>query len=236
MIGGKSVLAVIPARGGSKGVPRKNVRMLGGKPVIAWTIGEARKSRYIDRLIVSSEDAEILKIARRFKCDTPFVRPARLARDQTPGMAPITHALSELPGYDYIVVLQPTSPLRKVKDIDACIRKFHATGADACASVVESDTPQEWLFVKTDRNLMRPLASRNPDVRRQDTKQVLALNGAVYVSSVRRIKRGGSFLTGRVAYHEMLPEQSLDIDNLWDWHLVQCVVAGRKFNRQRSSR
>jgi CMP-N,N'-diacetyllegionaminic acid synthase len=232
MIGGKSVLAVIPARGGSKGVPRKNVKMLGGKPLIAWTIESAKASRLIDRLILTSEDAEIIDIARRFGCEAPFVRPAELAADETPGMAPITHALSQLPGYDYIVVLQPTSPLRTTGDIDASIEKYHRSGrADSCVTVIKSDTPQEWLFVRNDDDFIEPLKGQESDVRRQDTKEILVLNGAVYVSTSAWIEKQGSFLKGNVVCQEMPPENSLDIDTMWDWHLVECVIAGPKYVR-----
>ena len=121
MIEGKKVLAVIPARGGSNGVPRKNIIDVGGKPLIAWTIEEARKSKYIDRLILSSDDREIIEIAKRWGCEVPFEQPAEMARDGTPGIAPVLHAIEMLPDYDYVVLLQPTSPLRQVEDVDGCI-------------------------------------------------------------------------------------------------------------------
>ncbi|MEH2097772.1 acylneuraminate cytidylyltransferase family protein, partial [Nostoc sp.] len=121
MIHGKKVLAIIPARGGSKAVPRKNIREIGGKPLIAWTIEEAKKSQYIDRLILSSEDDEIISIAQKWGCEIAFKRPVELAQDDTPGIAPVLHALNQLPIYDYVVLLQPTSPLRQVIDIDGCI-------------------------------------------------------------------------------------------------------------------
>ncbi len=113
MIAGKTVLAIIPARGGSKGVPRKNIRLLAGKPLIVWTIDEAKKSKYIDRFILSSEDDEIIKIAREYGCEVPFKRPIELAQDDTPGIEPVIHAINTLEDkYDYVVLLQPTSPLR----------------------------------------------------------------------------------------------------------------------------
>lgn len=115
------ILAIIPARGGSKGVPRKNIRDLAGKPLIAWTIEEAKKSKYITRLILSSEDEEIIEAAKKYGCEVPFVRPIELAQDNTPGIEPVLHAIEKCPGYDYVLLLQPTSPLRTVEDIDGCI-------------------------------------------------------------------------------------------------------------------
>src|SRR5690349_17373855 len=132
MIGSMKVLAIVPARGGSKRVPGKNVRVVGGKPLIAWTLDGARASRYIDHLAVSSEDKGVLDLAARLGCDTPLQRPAALAADDTPGVDPVLHAVRELPGYDLVVLLQPTSPLRRPADIDACIEKCAAAGAKAC--------------------------------------------------------------------------------------------------------
>jgi N-acylneuraminate cytidylyltransferase len=137
MINGLKVLAIIPARGGSKGLLGKNIRPLGEKPLLAWTIETARQSRYIDRLVLSSEDAEIIRIARAWDCEVPFVRPAELSRDETPGILPILHALARLPGYDLVVKLQPTSPLRSADDIDACIERCSRSDVPACVSVVE---------------------------------------------------------------------------------------------------
>ena len=124
MLNGKTILAIIPARGGSKGIPRKNIKPLAGKPLIAWTIEEAKKSKYIDRLILSSEDEEIIRIAKKWGCEVPFVRPKEFAEDETSGIEPILHAIETLSEkYDYVCLLQPTSPLRTVNDIDGCIKK-----------------------------------------------------------------------------------------------------------------
>ena len=114
----KKILGVIPARGGSKGVPRKNIRPLAGKPLIAYAIQEGKKSRYIDTLIVSTEDEEIKKVSEKWGGYCPFLRPAELATDETPGIDPILHAIDMMPGYDAVVLLQTTSPFRSVNDID----------------------------------------------------------------------------------------------------------------------
>jgi len=125
MIDNNMVLGIISARGGSKGIPRKNIKLLAGKPLIAWTIEEAQKSQYLDRLILSSEDMEIISTAQSWGCEVPFIRPAELARDDTPGIDPVIHALHQLAEqYDYVMLLQPTSPLRTVEDTGLHFRVF----------------------------------------------------------------------------------------------------------------
>lgn len=146
MIDNKRVLAIIPARGGSKGVTRKNIRNLAGMPLIAWTIEEAKKSKYIDRLILSSEDNEIIETAKEYGCDIPFVRPVHLAEDTTSGIEPVLHALKEIVGYDYVILLQPTSPLRIVEDIDGCIENLIETKSPACVSVTEPTNSPYWMY------------------------------------------------------------------------------------------
>lgn len=121
MFNEKKILAIVPARGGSKGVPRKNIKLLAGKPLIEWTLIEARRSKYIDRIVLSSEDNEIIEIAKSIGYDVPFKRPKELAQDDTHGIEPILHAVGECEGYDYVMMLQPTSPLRIVEDIDSFI-------------------------------------------------------------------------------------------------------------------
>ena len=121
MYQGKTFLGIIPARGGSKGVPRKNIRPLAGKPLIAWTIEQARASRYLDRTIVSTEDEEIAHVAQACGGDVPFLRPPELARDDTPSIEPVLHAIGILEDYDYVVLLQDTSPFRAPEDIDGKI-------------------------------------------------------------------------------------------------------------------
>src|ERR1700733_1950126 len=116
-----NVLGLIPARGGSKSIPRKNIKDIAGKPLIAWTIESALGSGLLAAVVVSTDDLEIGEVARRYGAETPFVRPAELARDDTPGVAPVLHALEVLPGFDAVLLMQPTSPLRTTEDINECI-------------------------------------------------------------------------------------------------------------------
>jgi N-acylneuraminate cytidylyltransferase len=217
MINGKTVVGVIPARGGSKGVPRKNIRVAAGKPLIAWTIEEALKSKYIDRLVLSSEDPEIMEIASRYGCDVPFHRPMELALDDTPGIDPVLHALGELPGYDYIVLLQPTSPSRAVSDIDGCIERCEESRANACVSVVKChEHPYHMFSAQHDFTLQRLVPEAINFHRRQDYPDFFLLNGAVYVAQTKWLQHSRTFFSNETVGFEMPEERSLDIDTEGD--------------------
>lgn len=230
MIQGKSVLAIIPARGGSKGIPRKNIRMLAGKPLIAWTIEEAKKSKYIDRLILSSEDDEIIKVAKEWGCEVPFVRPAELAQDDTAGIEPVLHALNTLKEkYDYVVLLQPTSPLRSVDDIDGCIETCVSSSAPSCVSVTEVNQ-HPYLMYKIDKTgSLEPFRDQKNEIhRRQDLPLVYILNGAVYVAESHFLCKNRSFLKPLTKAFVMTRERSLDIDNELDLRFFE-ILAGDRF-------
>jgi N-acylneuraminate cytidylyltransferase len=230
MINGKSVLAIIPARGGSKGVPRKNIRLLAGKPLIAWTIEAAKKSAFIDRLILSSEDAEIIDVARSWGCEAPFVRPEDLASDDTPGIDPVLHALDALPGYDYVVLLQPTSPLRETADIDGCIGRCVDSDAPACVSVSAPAQHPYWTYRMDGAGHLSPLFDKVPD-RRQDLPDVYALNGAVYVARTMDLRHTRDFLMAGTVAFVMPDSQALDIDTLADLTLAEYLFE-RKNDQQ----
>ncbi len=229
MIEGRKVLAVIPARGGSKGIPRKNVAPLAGKPLVAWTIEAARASRYIDRTILSSDDAQIIEVARAFGCEAPFVRPAELARDDTPGTAPVTHALHRLEGFDYVVLLQPTSPLRAPEDIDGCIERCLAAGAPACVSVTAPSHHPHWTFTLDAAGRLRALFA-TPAARRQDLPPAYAINGAVYVAAVPAFLREPEFLTPETVAFVMPEGRSIDIDTPDDFAVAECLLQGKTAN------
>jgi CMP-N,N'-diacetyllegionaminic acid synthase len=230
MISQKTVLAIIPARGGSKRVTKKNIRPVGGKPLIAWTILEAKKSRYIDRLILSSEDPEIISVARQWECEVPFVRPKELALDDTPGIEPVLHALNSLPGrYDYVVLLQPTSPLRLVKDIDACLETCIRMNAPSCVAVTELEKSPYWMFTINASGRMKPLL--NPDMENlcgQNIQRVYVLNGAIYVAQSEWLISKKSFLSKDTVAYTMPKERSIDIDTEMDFLITKCYVEGIK--------
>lgn len=229
MIGDRSVLAIIPARGGSKGVPRKNIRHCAGKPLIAWTIEAAKASRHIDRLILSSDDDQIIAVARDFHCDVPFMRPAALARDDTPGIDPVLHALEQVPGFDIVVLLQPTSPLRSAADIDGCLERLLAAGAPACVSVRSAAEHPYWTYRIDASGRMRPFA--RPDegaaARRQDLPAAWVLNGAVYAADTTWLAASRSFLTDESVGFEMPADRSLDIDTESDLEQAGRILGAR---------
>lgn len=226
MINEKKVIAIITARGGSKGVPRKNIKKLAGKPLIAWTIEEAQRSKYIDRLILSSEDTEIIQTAKEFGCDVPFVRPAELAQDTTRGIEPILHALQKSEDYDCVVLLQPTSPLRIAEDIDRTIETMIEESAPACVSVTETQESPYWMYKIEDDQLLQPLLSQTDlSKRRQDLPSVFVLNGAVYVAEVEWLKKTKTFLTDLTVAYKMPKERSCDIDTQIDFKFCELMLS-----------
>jgi CMP-N,N'-diacetyllegionaminic acid synthase len=226
MIEGKTVLAIIPARGGSKGIPRKNICMLAGKPLIAWTIEEAKKSKYIDRLILSSEDEEIIQVAEEWGCEVPFIRPAELAKDDTPGIEPVLHAINTLEEkYDYVVLLQPTSPLRQVEDIEGCVERCILTKATACVTVSETDKSPYWMYSLEESYLLNPLIETDKNAyRRQDLPKSYALNGAVYMSKPKWLERTRKFITPETIAYIMPKERSYDIDTEVDFKICEYLL------------
>jgi N-acylneuraminate cytidylyltransferase len=223
VIKGKTVLAIVPARGGSKGVSRKNIRDLCGKPLIAWTIEEAKKSRYIDRLVLSSEDAEIISVAQKYGLEVPFIRPKELAQDDTPGIEPVLHMINTLSDkYDYIVLLQATSPLRRVEDIDGCIDLCIQQQAKSCIAVSEVIENPYWMFTRTPNGVLTPLIPQEKEyTRRQDLPKVYITNGAVYVAKSEWLLQHKGFESLQTVGYVMPQERSVDIDCELDFRVCE---------------
>jgi len=218
------VLAIIPARGGSKGVPQKNIRKLAGKPLIAWTIEEAKKSKYITRTILSSDNEDIIQIAKEYGGDVPFVRPKELAQDDTPGISAVLHAIEQCGGYEYVVLLQPTSPFRTVEDIDKCIEYTIKQQAKFCVSVTEAEQSPYWMYT-IENGKMKPIIEQDKlTTRRQDLPNVYVLNGAIYVARVEDIKERKTFLTEETISFIMSNENSLDIDTVLDFEISEYLI------------
>ena len=209
-----AVLGVITARGGSKGVLAKNVRSIAGHPLLYWTIEAARQAGRIDRLILSSDDREIMRIAAELGCEVPFVRPANLAQDDTPGVLPVLDALERVSGYDIVVLLQPTSPLRSAADIDACINLVEHSAAPACVSVTLVDEHPYWMYwLRPGGQLERVITDERANAtRRQDLPPVYRPNGAVYVARIPWLRQTRNFLSDDTFGYAMPAERSLDID------------------------
>ena len=224
MINNARILAIIPARGGSKGVSRKNLRLFQGKSLLAHTVEAARGSCYIDRVIVSSEDAEIIAEAMRVGADVPFIRPMELAQDHTPGIDPILHAMSQLEPYDYVMLLQVTSPLRTTQDIDACIEHCLKMNAPACVSVVKVDKHPYWMVTMNNQSQLQKFHSGDIPARRQDLPNVYTLNGAIYISKTNWLLQNKTFLSEETLGFEMPKERSLDIDQESDFWILEAYA------------
>ncbi|MEI7431791.1 MAG: acylneuraminate cytidylyltransferase family protein [Betaproteobacteria bacterium] len=224
MINGTRVLGVIPARGRSKGVPGKNIRIVGGKPLIAWTIEAAQSSEILDRVVLSSDDLDIISIAKKHNCDVPFVRDPHLAQDETPTIDVVLDALNRCPAYEWVVLLQPTSPLRTYKDIDEAIQRCAAFNAPSCVSVCLAQESPYWMFtLKPDAHLAALLPNQAL-TRRQDLPPVYSLNGAIYVAKTEWLKRERKFLTSETIAYEMPIERSLDIDTESDFIQLKSIL------------
>jgi CMP-N,N'-diacetyllegionaminic acid synthase len=225
MINEKKVLAIIPARGGSKGVPGKNIKLLSGKPLIAWTITEAKKSKFIDRTIVTTDDDKIIKVSKEWGAEVPFKRPEHLSQDDTPGIEPVLHAMDYFKDYEYIVLLQPTSPLRTVEDIDQSIRMCITNDKDSCVSFTESNSTPYWMYhISSDGKLKQVIDQKNIPYQRQKAEKVYELNGAIYVCSAGLLKRSRSFIHEDTLPYIMPQERSVDIDTMEDFHFCEYLV------------
>lgn len=227
-----NIIAIIPARGGSKGLPRKNIRLLNGKPLIYYTINEAKKSKYLCRLIVSTEDSEIAETAMKFQAEV-IERPVKLAQDDTPSIPVYQHAIKYLEEVEnfyshIIVILQATSPLRVVGDIDGAIEKFLEGGYDSVVSVCETECPPHWMYTLAGDRLRPVIEGGDKILRRQDAPQVYRLNGAVYVIGRDVIIREGRLLGNDTRAYIMPSERSVDIDTELDFKLAEVLIKERR--------
>lgn len=231
MINGKTVLAIIPARGGSKGVPRKNIKDLCGKPLIAWTIDEAIKSKYIDRVIVSTEDEEIAYISREYGAEVPFLRPIELAQDDTPGIEPILHCINWLKDNenyypDYVCTLQCTSPLRKSNHIDEALEEIIDKNGDSIIGVCESEVNPYWMKKIEDGKLVDFMEDSKRYTRRQDLPVIYRLNGAIYICKTDVLMKNKNWYTDNTLPYVMSQEDSVDIDTVLDFKIAEIIIKG----------
>jgi CMP-N,N'-diacetyllegionaminic acid synthase len=216
----KKILAIIPARGGSKGVPGKNLRKVQGVSLLARSIASAKASKFIDCVVVSSDDDAIITEALSAGAQVPFKRPEEFATDDAPGYLPVVHALESLPGYDYVIVLQVTSPLRDTADIDGaldfCLRKE----ANICVSVTAAPVSPHWMFTFNNDSELLPVLNEKPPLRRQDLPATYVLNGAIYIAATGWFLNHKSFLTAETLGYVMPAEKSLDLDTEFDFELL----------------
>ncbi|SMC23218.1 CMP-N,N'-diacetyllegionaminic acid synthase [Clostridium acidisoli DSM 12555] len=229
MINGKTILVIIPARGGSKGVPRKNIKKLSGKPLIAYTIEEAKKSKYIDRVVVSTEDSEIAQVSKKFGAEVPYLRPAELSQDNSPTIDCIIHMinwLNDKQGYipNYVCLLQCTSPLRTFEDIDGTIKKAIDLNFDGAVSICEAEVNPYWSNVFDGDQLKYFIEEGKEITRRQDLPPIYTVNGAVYVIKTSVLLEKETFETDNITGYVMNNKSSVDIDTEIDFKLAELLM------------
>ncbi len=231
MINGKRVIAVIPARSGSKGLPGKNIKPLCGKPLICWTIQTALKSRFIDELIVSTDSQEIADIAIAAGASVPFLRPISLASDTTPTIEVIEHALDyfraqAVAPFDYLVLLEPTSPLREDDDIDNMLAQLDAAADrfDAVVSVGEvSEHPS--IMKRLTADTIEPYCPELPmALRRQDNAPAFFPYGVAYIAKISVLMAERTFYPERCTYYRIKRYQNYEIDDLYDFLAVENIM------------
>lgn len=222
------VLGLVPARGGSKGIARKNLRLLAGQPLLQYTAAAAQGAQRLSRVLLSTEDPEIADVGRRCGLWTPFLRPRTLAADDTPMFAVVTHALDWLEKngvqYDAVCLLQPTNPLRRAADIDACVDRLVDSGADCVVTVlpIPERLNPHWAYFLDDDGFLRPaLGAREPIARRQELPRAYYRDGSVYVSRVDVIRQYGTLYGTRVLPYHFDPRRSVNLDDESDWQRAE---------------
>ena len=229
MIKGKKVLAIIPARGGSKRLPRKNVLPLQGKPLIAWSIDAGLNSHYVDRVVVSTDCNEIAEISEQYGADVPFMRPADIAGDTATTNSVILHminTLSRTEQFDIVVILQPTSPLRTSTDIDDALEMLETKQGDGVVSVCECEHSPLWSnIIPSDDNMGGFIREDIKGKRSQDLPTYYRLNGAVYAfTTTALIANQGINYTDTVFSIKMPALRSVDIDHELDFKLAEVIL------------
>lgn len=227
----KTFLAIIPARGGSKGLPRKNVKKLCGKPLIVWSIEAGLKSNYVDELIVSTDDKEIVEIATKYGAKVPFLRPDYLASDTATSFDAVKHTIDYYKNelgkeFDYIVLLEPTSPLRESDDIDSAIKKLLHSNADSIVGISKTeDQNPAFLILKDDSNYISGYENKEMKVlRRQDISDVYFFEGTIYISKIEVLLNKKSFYHKNTIGYEVPKYKSLEIDDMDDFIMVEAIM------------
>jgi CMP-N,N'-diacetyllegionaminic acid synthase len=242
MIENSRLLALVVARGGSKRLPHKNVLDLAGKPVIAWTIEAGKKSKYVDRVVVSTDDEEIAKVSKLCGADVPFRRPEELAGDRAKSVDVVRHAIDVLKAkddiYEFCLLLQPTSPLRTAEHIDAAVELLLEKKADSILSVSKTAHPVEWVnTLPKDLSMDGFFCPEFDGMRSQDFPDRYQVNGAIYINRISSLLQSSSLINCGKAYaYIMSQECSVDIDDYVDYLLAGVLLgdaqkSGKSINR-----
>jgi CMP-N,N'-diacetyllegionaminic acid synthase len=231
MYNSKSAIALIPARGGSKGLPGKNIRPICGRPLIGWSIQRATESKYLDCICVTTDDATIADVARASGAEVPFLRPAELATDEAPTLAAVEHALNfyadkQGRSFDYVVLLEPTSPLRHPGDIDAMLTRLIENEGkyDAIVSIGEVAEHPAIVKRKVSDRLEPYCADLKVTTRRQDNPPAYFPYGVAYIVKTETLLRERSFYPERATFFEIRRYQTYEIDDMYDLLCVEAVM------------
>ena len=226
-------MGIIPARGGSKGIPRKNIKKIAGKPLLAYTAKAALGSSYISRVVLSTEDQEIRQVGNELGLEIPFIRPDNLAQDNTPSLPVVQHVLVMLERQenykpDLIVLLQPTSPLRTSKHIDEALELFINQNADSLVSVTEvPHNMKPYSVMKSKKNgTIVPflIYEENKNIRQQKPKFFARNGAAIYISTYECIMKNNSLYGSKILPYFMKKEDSFDLDDEIDWKIMESLI------------
>lgn len=227
------LLALVPARGGSKGLPGKNIKPLAGLPLIGWTLRAAVESRVAERLIVTTDSPEIAETAAELGHRPPWLRPAELAGDRSPSIDFVLHALDRLEADDAwlpdaVLLLQPTSPLRRATTVRAAVEEYARSGADSLASMSPARThPWSCWFAAPNGTARRAVPGAPEVLRRQDLPPAYEPDGSIYITSVERLRRARSFLGEDTLIFATPPDEAIDIDGPEDWARAEAEAIRR---------
>jgi len=239
MYANRSILALIPARGGSKGLKKKNISPLLGKPLIAWTIEQALKSKYLDRVVISTDNKEIAEISQKYGAEVPFIRPPELARDDSKVIDTVLHALDFFKeqnlNFDYLALLEPTSPLRRNDDIDKGIKKLIDNGniAESLISVGEIALEHPIYSKKIDKNgyITSFLKMEWAGSLRQKLPKAYFPYGVIYIAKVSAIRKHKTVYPDRVLPFFIERWQNYEINDIWDFLCVEAILKNKEFRK-----
>ncbi|WP_428909828.1 cytidylyltransferase domain-containing protein [Niallia sp. Krafla_26] len=221
----KKILAVIPARGGSKGIPNKNIIDINGKPLIQYSIDAAKKSKYIDRIVVSTDSVKIADIAKKSGADVPMLRPPHLASDQAKTIDVLTHMVDELRKvgevYDYLVLLQPTQPLRQSFHIDEAVELITSRGARSLVSISLVNTHPVLMRTKSPDGTLKNILTLNSTMRRQEFPDYYYVNGSIYINILDDLFDSNTSLNDNELGYVMEKKYDIDIDEPIDLEMAK---------------
>ena len=225
----QKILAIIPARGGSKGIPNKNIKLLGGKPLIVWTIQAAQQAKIFDLILVSTDSAQIAQTAKTAGAVIPFLRPRYLSTDTAKTMDAVLHAIEwlerESKYFDLVMVLQPTSPLRTAKDIQQALKLFKRKKAESVISVTKTEHHPRWAnTLQADGNMKNFMTADIFAKNRQQLPIYYRLNGAIYLADVKILRNKKNLWNNKTYAYIMPSERSVDIDQILDFQLTELLL------------